>query len=111
MKGAIGTRENLTLGHEAVGIVYKLGSQVKGFREGNRVAVNAITPCYTCDNCLRGYSSQCGQLLGGWKFANSKDGSFAEYFHVNAAVGNLVRIPDAVSERQEKEHPFDRWAG
>lgn len=31
VKGAIGTRENLTLGHEAVGIVYKLGSQVKGF--------------------------------------------------------------------------------
>ncbi|MDO9116542.1 MAG: NAD(P)-dependent alcohol dehydrogenase [Nitrospira sp.] len=98
VKGAIGTRENLTLGHEAVGVVYKLGSQVKDFREGDRVAVNAITPCYTCDNCLRGYSSQCGQLLGGWKFANSKDGSFAEYFHVNAACGNLVHIPDSVSD-------------
>lgn len=98
VKGAIGKRENLTLGHEAVGVVYKLGSQVRGFREGDRVAVNAITPCYICDNCLRGYSSQCGQLLGGWKFANSKDGSFAEYFHVNAAGANLVRIPDAVSD-------------
>ncbi len=98
VKGAIGNRENLTLGHEAVGIVYKLGSQIKDFREGDRVAVNAITPCYTCDNCLRGYSSQCGQLLGGWKFANIKDGSFAEYFHVNAADGNLARIPDSVSD-------------
>ena len=54
VKGAIGNRKNLTLGHEAVGIVYKLGSQVQDFREGDRVAVNAITPCYTCDNCLRG---------------------------------------------------------
>lgn len=49
--GAIGERENLTLGHEAVGIVYKLGREVKGVREGNRVAVNAITPCYTCTAC------------------------------------------------------------
>ena len=34
VKGAVGNRENLTLGHEAVGRVYKLGSQVKDFREG-----------------------------------------------------------------------------
>ncbi|HMZ98031.1 MAG TPA: alcohol dehydrogenase catalytic domain-containing protein, partial [Nitrospira sp.] len=32
--GAIGERTNLTLGHEAVGVIYKLGSAVKGFREG-----------------------------------------------------------------------------
>jgi hypothetical protein len=35
--GAIGERTNLTLGHEAVGVIYKLGSAVKGFREGDRV--------------------------------------------------------------------------
>ena len=32
--GAIGDRKDLTLGHEAVGIVYKLGHDVKGVREG-----------------------------------------------------------------------------
>lgn len=98
VKGAIGERKDLTLGHEAVGRVYKLGSAVKGLKEGDRVAVNAITPCYRCENCLRGYPSQCRQMLGGWKFANIKDGSFAEYFHVNDAEANLAPIPDAVSD-------------
>jgi isopropanol dehydrogenase (NADP+) len=37
-------------------------------------------------------------MLGGWKFANRKDGVFAEYFHVNAAEANLARIPDGVSD-------------
>ncbi len=94
--GAIGDRKDLTLGHEAVGIVHKLGREVKGVREGDRVAVNAITPCYRCANCLRGYTSQCTQMLGGWKFANIKDGVFAEYFHVNDAEANLAPIPDSV---------------
>jgi len=44
--GAIGARDNLTLGHEAVGIVAKLGSAVHSVREGDRVAANAITPDY-----------------------------------------------------------------
>ena len=98
--GAIGERTNLTLGHEAVGVVYKLGSEVKGFEEGDRVAVNAIIPCYQCENCLRGYSSQCTQMLGGWKFANVKDGNMAEYFHVNNASANLARIPNNLNDEQ-----------
>lgn len=100
VRGAIGPRTDLTLGHEAVGVIAKLGRNVKGFREGERVAVNAITPCFTCPNCQRGFSSQCGDLLGGWKFANVKDGTFAEYFHVNAAEANLARIPDALTDEQ-----------
>lgn len=96
--GAIGPRENLTLGHEAVGVVHRVGSNVHAVREGQRVAVSAITPCYECENCLRGYTSQCTQMLGGWKFANIKDGVFAEYFHVNRADANLAPIPDDVPD-------------
>ena len=98
VSGAIGDRSNLTLGHQAVGIVHKLGSAVKTVREGDRVAVKAITPCYQCENCLRGISSQCGGALGDWKFANSKDGVFAEYFHVNNADANLAPIPASVPD-------------
>ena len=98
--GAIGERTNLTLGHEAVGVVYELGIAVNGFKEGDRVAVNAITPCYHCENCLRGYSSQCTQTLGGWKFANVKDGNLSEYFHVNNAAANLAKIPENISDEQ-----------
>jgi threonine dehydrogenase-like Zn-dependent dehydrogenase len=98
--GAIGERANLTLGHESVGIIYKLGKEVKGLKEGDRVAVNAITPCYVCENCLRGYSSQCTQMLGGWKFANVKDGAMAEYFHVNQAQANLAPIPSSIPDEK-----------
>ena len=98
--GAIGERTDLTLGHEAVGIVYQLGREVKGVKEGDRVAVNAITPCYKCVNCLRGFTSQCTEMLGGWKFANIKDGVFAEYFHVNDAEANLAIIPRAVADEK-----------
>ena len=98
VKGAIGERTDITLGHEACGIVYKLGSEVTGFKEGDRVVVSAITPCYVCHNCQRGFTSQCTQPLGGWKFANIKDGNMAEYFHVNDAVSNLAPIPDDVSD-------------
>jgi isopropanol dehydrogenase (NADP+) len=98
--GAIGEKTNITLGHEAVGIVYKLGSEVHGVKLGQRVAVNAITPDYKCENCQRCYTSQCTQMLGGWKFANIKDGVFAEYFHVNDAEANLAPIPDSIPDEK-----------
>lgn len=99
--GAIGQRKDHTLGHEAVGVIHKLGSAVsKRFKQGQRVAVNAITPCYHCDYCQSGYTSQCGGMLGGWKFANTKDGNMAEYFHVNDAEANLAPIPDSLSDEQ-----------
>jgi threonine dehydrogenase-like Zn-dependent dehydrogenase len=96
--GAIGERSELTLGHEAVGVVEKLGSEVTGVRVGDRVTVGAITPCWHCDNCQRGFPSQCGGALGGWKFANVKDGNMAEYFHVNDAAANLAPIPRDVPD-------------
>jgi threonine dehydrogenase-like Zn-dependent dehydrogenase len=98
--GAIGERTNITLGHEAVGVIHRLGGAVRGFKEGDRVAVNAITPCFQCENCLRGYTSQCEQMLGGFKFTNVKDGNMAEYFHVNNAQGNLAPIPDAIPDEK-----------
>lgn len=98
--GAIGERTDMTLGHEAVGVIYKLGSAVAGFKEGDRVLVNAITPCYHCENCQRGYTSQCTGMLGGWKFANVKDGNMAEYFHVNNAQANLAPIPHTLTDEQ-----------
>jgi threonine dehydrogenase-like Zn-dependent dehydrogenase len=96
--GAIGERRDLTLGHEAVGVVEKLGSAVEGLLPGQRVTVGAITPCWRCDNCQRGFPSQCRQALGGWKFANLKDGNLAEYFHVNDAEANLAPIPDEIPD-------------
>lgn len=39
VQGGIGPRENLTLGHEAVGVVHAVGGEVKDFRPGDRVLV------------------------------------------------------------------------
>ncbi|PIE56516.1 MAG: alcohol dehydrogenase [Desulfobulbus propionicus] len=98
--GAIGDRTNLTLGHEACGIVDKVGDAVVSFKPGDRVVVGAITPCYKCVNCVRGFTSQCTEALGGWKYANIKDGCFADYFHVNDADANLAKIPADVTDEQ-----------
>jgi threonine dehydrogenase-like Zn-dependent dehydrogenase/CheY-like chemotaxis protein len=96
--GAIGPRENLTLGHEAVGIVHEVGSEVKLFKPGDRVVVGAITPDWGDLASQAGHSSQSNGALGGWKFANVKDGVFAEYFHVNDADANLALIPEGISD-------------
>ena len=96
--GGIGPRTNLTLGHEAVGVVHAVGSEVKAFRPGERVVVGAITPDWGHPAAQNGYPSQTGGPLGGWKFANVKDGVFAEYFHVNGADANLAKIPDDVPD-------------
>jgi isopropanol dehydrogenase (NADP+) len=96
--GAIGQRTNITLGHEATGVVYKVGSHVKVFKPGDRVAVGAITPDWGDVASQEGHPSQSGAPLGGWKFSNTKDGVFAEYFHVNEADANMAKIPDVVPD-------------
>lgn len=100
VNGAVGPRENLTLGHEAVGVVEEVGEGVERFKPGDRVAVGAITPDWNSTAAQNGHPSQSNQALGGWKFANVKDGVFAEYVHVNDADGNLARIPEGVSDEE-----------
>jgi len=98
--GAIGERENLTLGHEIVGVVESVGEEVSVFESGDRVAVGAITPDWGSAAAQNGNPSQSGQALGGWKFANVKDGTFAEYVHVNEADANMAHIPESVSDEE-----------
>lgn len=96
--GGIGPREDLTLGHEGVGVVHEVGSEVKVFKPGDRVLVGAITPEWGSPAAQDGHSSQSNGPLGGWKFSNTKDGVFAEYFHVNDADANMARIPESVPD-------------
>lgn len=98
--GAIGERKDLTLGHEVVGIVEEVGNDVTDFEPGDRVAVGAITPDWSSEAAQDGHPSQSNDPLGGWKFANVKDGTFAEYAHVNDADGNLAHIPDSVTDHE-----------
>ena len=96
-EGAIGDRHDMILGHEALGVVDEVGNEVKDFKPGDRVIVPAITPDWDSEAVERGFPSQSGGALGGWKFSNFKDGVFGEYFHVNLADNNLAHLPEGMS--------------
>lgn len=100
VRGAIQVPEGRGLGHESVGVVHSLGSAVTGFTVSQRVAVGAITPCFQCWPCQRGFPSQCQGMLGGYKFTTQRDGNMAEYFLVNDAVANLAPIPAGLPDEQ-----------
>lgn len=42
-----------TLGHEGIGVVEEVGSEVKKFKRGDRVLIAAIASCGTCGFCKR----------------------------------------------------------
>jgi isopropanol dehydrogenase (NADP+) len=101
MKGAIPVAPDVTLGHEAVGVVHALGSAVEGLGVGQRVAVGGVTPCFHCEYCQRGFSSQCGgRMMGGAVFTVQADGNMAEYFVVRNAQANLAPIPETLGDHQ-----------
>ena len=94
--GAIGDRNNMILGHEAVGEIVETGSLVKDFKPGDKVLVSAITPDWGSVEAQSGYAMHSGGMLAGWKFSNFKDGVFAELFHVNEADANLAHLPEGM---------------
>ncbi|MGW3826487.1 zinc-binding dehydrogenase [Streptomyces sp. NPDC005071] len=100
-RGAMPVAPDVTLGHEAVGVVHALGEAVDGLHEGQRVAVSGVTPCFQCETCQRGFTSQCGGvILGAAQFTTRGDGNMAEYFLVGHAGANLAPIPDGLSDHQ-----------
>jgi threonine dehydrogenase-like Zn-dependent dehydrogenase len=101
LKGEYPVKPGLTVGHEPVGTIEKLGSAVKGYAEGERVIAGAITPCGQCEFCLLGNHSQCGgRALGGWQFGNTIDGCQAEYVLVPNAMANLAKVPAGLSDEE-----------
>jgi len=79
--------------------VFAVGKEVKGFAQGDRVAVASGTSCGRCDNCQRGFDGHCGGQAGGaYSSGVTRDGSLAEYFVVPAAERNLARIPENVED-------------
>lgn len=90
----------ITVGHEMVGIVEELGSEVKGVRVGDRVTVNVETFCGECFYCKHGYVNNCISPHGGWALGCRIDGGQTEYVRVPLAEQGLNRIPDSVSDEQ-----------
>lgn len=107
LKGEYPVERGLTIGHEPVGVIEKLGSAVRGYAEGQRVIAGAITPSGWSNACLCGCGSQDGagtrhgwKPLGGWRFGNTIDGAQAEYLLVPDAMVNLAPVPDGLTDEQ-----------
>jgi len=92
-EGAVGERHDMILGHEGVGQVVEVGPLVKDFKPGDKVIIPAITPDWSSLEAQAGFSMHSHGALGGWKFSNTKDGLFGEFFHVNDADGNMALLP------------------
>lgn len=90
----------ITVGHEMVGIVEELGSEVKGVSMGDRVTVNVETFCGECFYCKHGYVNNCTSPHGGWALGCRIDGGQTEYVRVPLAEQGLNRIPDSVTDEQ-----------
>lgn len=107
LKGEYPVAKGLTIGHEPVGIIEKLGSAVEGYAEGQRVIAGAICTSGHSHAALCGCHSQDGpgtphgwKPLGGWKFGNTIDGTQAEYVLVPDAMANLALVPEGLSDEQ-----------
>jgi len=90
----------ITVGHEMVGVVEEVGSEVVGVRPGDRVAVNVETFCGKCFFCRKGYVNNCTDPDGGWALGCRIDGGQAEYVRVPFADSGLSLIPEGVSDEQ-----------
>ncbi|MGN6714347.1 NAD(P)-dependent alcohol dehydrogenase [Anaerocolumna jejuensis] len=97
LHGGSGEHTNLILGHESVGRIVEVGNLVKNFKVGDTVVVPCTTPDWLTENVQGEYNAHDEGLMNSFKFLGSKDGTFAEYFHVNQADANLVLLPEGVS--------------
>jgi D-arabinose 1-dehydrogenase-like Zn-dependent alcohol dehydrogenase len=85
----------ITPGHEAAGVIERVGELVQGWQPGQRVAMAGGRPCMACQNCMRGRLEECLQFqIMGFAY----DGAWAEYVAVPAFV--LTAVPDHVPIEQ-----------
>ncbi len=94
LHGGSNDKKDLILGHEAIGEIVEVGNMVTRFKVGDIVVVPATTPDWLALGVQGKYNAHDKGLMGSFKFLSSKDGVFAEFFHVNNADSNLVLLPE-----------------
>lgn len=101
--------EGTILGHEGVGIVEKVGSNVRNFKEGDRVVVPSTIACGYCSYCRAGYYAQCDNanpngrdagtaFYGGPKNTGPFNGLQCEMALIPFASVGMVKVPDEVND-------------
>ncbi|MFD8077828.1 zinc-dependent alcohol dehydrogenase [Streptomyces sp. NPDC059718] len=97
------------LGHEPMGIVEEVGSEVDNLAPGDRVVVPFQIACGTCYMCREGLPTQCettqvteygsgAELFGYTKLYGSVPGAQAEYLRVPQAQFGPIKVPDGPAD-------------
>ncbi|WAJ35516.1 glutathione-dependent formaldehyde dehydrogenase [Pseudomonas sp. GOM7] len=112
VRGTVGgMRKGTILGHEAVGIVEALGSDVRNLNIGDRVVVPSTIACGNCAYCRAGYYAQCDEanpngkeagtsFYGGPEITGAFHGLQAEMARIPFANIGLVKLPSEISDDQ-----------
>lgn len=82
-----------SVGHEFIGVVDEVGSEVKDLAPGDFVISPFSWSDGTCRNCEKGFHTACVNL-GFFGQGGDGDGGQAEYVRVQQADGTLVTVPD-----------------
>lgn len=99
------------MGHEGVGVVEELGSDVRNLRVGDRVVIPSTIACGYCSYCRAGYYAQCDNanpngpqagtaFFGGPKDSGAFPGLQAEKALIPFANVGPVKLPDEVNDDQ-----------
>lgn len=83
----------LVIGHEFVGEIVQIGSQVKGLKIGERISGEGHLVCGQCAFCRKGLKHLCPQTRG---LGYHHSGCFAEYFTLPAE--NVFVLPSSISD-------------
>ena len=83
----------MTVGHEYVGRIERMGAEVQGYQIGDRVSGEGHIVCGHCRNCRAGKRHLCPNTQG---VGVNRPGAFAEYLSLPAS--NLFKVPDNISD-------------
>jgi L-iditol 2-dehydrogenase len=101
MDGSTGRRlPPIVMGHEAAGIVERLGDNVTDLQLGDRVTFDSTIYCGVCFYCSRGQVNLCDNrmVLGVSPGEYRRHGAFAEFVAVPRRI--MYRLPDNLSFEQ-----------
>lgn len=90
--GTVRIQEPMVLGHEVSGVVDALGSEVSGFRVGQRIAISPSRPCGVCRYCQQGLHNHCMDMRfygSAMRFPHVQ-GAFRETLVIDAAQAHAV---------------------
>lgn len=92
-----GSQYPMVPGHEIVGTVVEVGSEVKNFSTGDRVGVGCMVgSCHHCDSCSKGQEQYCEKVI--WTYGSTDvDGSVTFGGYSSLMVCNqsfVVKVPE-----------------